>query len=175
MLMSSLVSSCSRLEIKQAAMKGNAYMRCWLLMNRIFKPGKKERICLIKMRKKEEKDKRWKRKGHVLNQWNCHTQTHIAKCWWSQERQSAQKKAELCLQQVTVLIEAQGWNCAFKGAQMPVVIIPEYSEMGRQVVPSIKRERRQLIGELYHQRCFKRLHQWTQRRSSVCSAVFWLC
>lgn len=72
MLLALLVSSCSHLEIIQDISKDyTPDIWSWLQMNKIFKPGKKERICLLKMRKKKKrKDKRRQRKGDVLKKGN---------------------------------------------------------------------------------------------------------
>lgn len=70
MLLALLVSSCSHLEIIQDISKDyTPDIWSWLQMNKIFKPGKKERICLLKMRKKKKK-KRQKVKEDVLKKGN---------------------------------------------------------------------------------------------------------
>lgn len=146
-------------------------------MNRIFKPGKKDREYLFDKNEEEKRiDKRWKRKGRALKEMA--TYRYITKCWWSQRRQIKD-------------YSAKGWT-VFKasygihiGIGMKLYTVPSKVhkcpmlfflpiQKWKDSWYLQKRVRRQCIGEFYHQKGIRRLCQWT-RRISVSCAVCWLC
>lgn len=129
-------------------------------MNRIFKPGKKDREYLFDKNEGEKRiDKR--RKEGKGAQANGYIQMYITKCWWSQRRHSKNYSAKgwtvfKASFGIHIGIGMKLYNVPSKVHKCPMLFFLPIQKWKDSCYLQ-KRVRRQCIGEFYHWKCIRRL------------------